>query len=564
MLAADARREALPEDAEFHEEELKSLDSSTTDLCVELLGRPAESPDWISPVRFAYERGYMKQDDMAWLKEFEQGLRLSKRYFENFLPLTQSEVHIAPDTGKISPAASTPPPSTIQTPKFYETPAFAIAMSMLSFSVAFVLTVLGVRMKNLSWLFVLAWVCAIPAVLILCRDIKNLLRRNIVRGLILILCAGVLYLIDRATRPSEGIPITIVWNAPAPISADTPLSKEQLNATATIDGKTVEGDFVYVPALGATLAPGVQTLAVKFTPRDPSAYLPKEKTVTIVVTSVPVGANTQVSESSGALSPFVKEAEFRTQIPFPISEVAAPPYNQMESRTVPPAELDDIPEERNDFLINLGLQAMHSRNAGDPWGTDQIQESLGLALQFQIIRRIDFLQNGAIGTILEKGKSADFVVSPVRPPDEAIYPGIQFLQSIEPNRLSKEPFPQPGTSFIVEGWKIRGYRVPRSTKITLHNISGKGKALKFSIRLENPSLYFLEISVEPFWGPTPYLPYGYHTYPGLDASKINTFHYTVKYHFEFKRRQGTDILQEEEYAKWAEGLFSALRKNLAN
>jgi hypothetical protein len=80
--------------------------------------------------------------------------------------------------------------------------------------------------------------------------------------------------------------VTIKWDDPAPITAGSSLSKTQLNATATNEGNAVEGGFVYNPAMGTTLQPGTQTLSVKFTPNELSAYLSKEKTVTIVVVPV--------------------------------------------------------------------------------------------------------------------------------------------------------------------------------------------------------------------------------------------------------------------------------------
>ena len=94
MLAAEARGDSLPTDAEFHEHELKSLDANAADLAVELLGSIPSESDWMPPVRFAYQYGYMKTGPMTWLKSFEQGLRLSKRYFESFLALSQREVHV--------------------------------------------------------------------------------------------------------------------------------------------------------------------------------------------------------------------------------------------------------------------------------------------------------------------------------------------------------------------------------------------------------------------------------------------------------------------------------------
>jgi hypothetical protein len=70
----------------------------------------------------------------------------------------------------------------------------------------------------------------------------------------------------------------IAWSAPAPIAYGTPLSAAQLNATST-----VPGTFVYVPAAGAILSAGLQTLRANFTPTDTANYLAVSKSVTLQV-----------------------------------------------------------------------------------------------------------------------------------------------------------------------------------------------------------------------------------------------------------------------------------------
>jgi len=62
----------------------------------------------------------------------------------------------------------------------------------------------------------------------------------------------------------------INWPAPAAINYGTPLSGTQLDATATCNGATVAGTYVYSPASGAVLNSGAQTLSVTFTPTGSS------------------------------------------------------------------------------------------------------------------------------------------------------------------------------------------------------------------------------------------------------------------------------------------------------
>jgi hypothetical protein len=75
----------------------------------------------------------------------------------------------------------------------------------------------------------------------------------------------------------------VSWTAPAPITGGTPLSSEQLNASATIPGK-----FVYSPAAGDLLSVGKHTLSVTFYPTDSNGYAEATATVVLAVTrSVP-------------------------------------------------------------------------------------------------------------------------------------------------------------------------------------------------------------------------------------------------------------------------------------
>jgi hypothetical protein len=80
-------------------------------------------------------------------------------------------------------------------------------------------------------------------------------------------------------NPAKTTP-ALIWPTPAPISAGTPLSTTQLNATAN-----VPGTFVYTPPLGTVLAAGTQTLSVSFTPADTANYNNASAQVTLTVTA---------------------------------------------------------------------------------------------------------------------------------------------------------------------------------------------------------------------------------------------------------------------------------------
>ena len=71
---------------------------------------------------------------------------------------------------------------------------------------------------------------------------------------------------------------TITWNPPASMLFGTQLSSTQLNATAN-----VAGTFVYSPAAGTLLQPGLRTLSVTFTPTNTTDYNTATASRTITV-----------------------------------------------------------------------------------------------------------------------------------------------------------------------------------------------------------------------------------------------------------------------------------------
>ena len=76
----------------------------------------------------------------------------------------------------------------------------------------------------------------------------------------------------------------ITWANPADITYGTALGSQQLDATASYDGSTVQGTFAYIPAAGTILnASQGQTLAVTFSPADTVDYTTATKSVSINV-----------------------------------------------------------------------------------------------------------------------------------------------------------------------------------------------------------------------------------------------------------------------------------------
>jgi len=81
-------------------------------------------------------------------------------------------------------------------------------------------------------------------------------------------------------------PTSITWVTPAPISAGTPLSAAQLDATAA-----VPGNFYYNAIPGELLPAGPNTLSVTFIPTDTADYLSSTASVTLTVNGPVVAAS---------------------------------------------------------------------------------------------------------------------------------------------------------------------------------------------------------------------------------------------------------------------------------
>ena len=92
----------------------------------------------------------------------------------------------------------------------------------------------------------------------------------------------------------------VAWTNPAPIIYGTPLSTNQLNATATVGGT-----FVYSPTNGTVLNIGTNTLSVVFTPTDTNDYNSATNTlVTLIVLPEPLTVTaTNVSRVFGQPNP---------------------------------------------------------------------------------------------------------------------------------------------------------------------------------------------------------------------------------------------------------------------
>ena len=85
----------------------------------------------------------------------------------------------------------------------------------------------------------------------------------------------------------QGLIPAIIWPAPSSITYGTPLSTNQLDATANVPGK-----FTYTPTTNTVLNTGTNKLSVVFTPSDTIDYTSATNTVSLVVSRIPLTVTT--------------------------------------------------------------------------------------------------------------------------------------------------------------------------------------------------------------------------------------------------------------------------------
>ncbi len=91
----------------------------------------------------------------------------------------------------------------------------------------------------------------------------------------------------------------LTWATPSSIAYGIPLSATQLNASVVgVAGAALPGTFTYTPAAGTVLAPGTQTLTVRFVPTDAIDYTIATRTVNLLITGVTL---TSVTPSTAIL-----------------------------------------------------------------------------------------------------------------------------------------------------------------------------------------------------------------------------------------------------------------------
>jgi len=180
----------------------------------------------------------------------------------------------------------------------------SVAWDFVGIFVTLVCTILGVLMKDLTMLFIPAWLSSLVPIFNFTTGISPRAGKIGIRFVIALVVAATLFGLRIHYKPKQDVPrvVPILSWFPAPIEEGRPLSSEQLNAQANDGTDTVVGTFIYSEPVGSTLSAGHPPLHVTFTPDDPIHFASTEKSVTILVTPRAAGHELSLADRTQMLA----------------------------------------------------------------------------------------------------------------------------------------------------------------------------------------------------------------------------------------------------------------------
>jgi hypothetical protein len=207
---------------------------------------------------------------------------------------------------------------------------------------------------------------------------------------------------------------------------------------------------------------------------------------------------------------------------------------------------------------------------GTPWPAERdfAQEDartvfIGRLLQFYVFSSIDELQRDSEGIewTLEKG-SRPLVRVGIVPPDRTAYPTNVLLEE-----LSKSEFLSAGERMMRE--HLRPFSIPKYAKMSLieYPSSPATGVAQYIVRLERKDHFLIDFKVTPTLGPVTVsgvtgasVPRGFQPAPG-EVSTVVGYPFIVTMTYEIHRTDDQQFMADD-YAKWAESLFAALKQRM--
>lgn len=207
---------------------------------------------------------------------------------------------------------------------------------------------------------------------------------------------------------------------------------------------------------------------------------------------------------------------------------------------------------------------------GTPWPVERDFTSensrgifIGRLLQYYIFRSIDELERDSEGIEwTREGGSRPLVRVGIAPPDRTPY-SIQLLFA----ELSNSPFFGARDRMI---WKVRSVDLPVHAHFSFleHPSSPKTGVAQYVVRLERPGYFLIDLVVTQTIGPIEIagvtgasLPKGFQPGP-RDLPTTAGYPFIITMTYEIHRTSDMEF-STEDYVKWADGLFGALKQRMA-
>ena len=239
------------------------------------------------------------------------------------------------------------------------------------------------------------------------------------------------------------------------------------------------------------------------------------------------------------------------------------PYNDGDGDPIPTYKMTAADAEK---FLSVGLFYTRisgwSRSALEGRGRPQTPEAINSFLEeivrYHVFDWVDQLQHDRYSQSWDyrTGAKSNAILANA-PPDFVEYPKSKIIDLISDTPLSS-------VGDVMTYWQSRtdSFRVPANTTLQFLTTPENG-ADAYRIQISNPSLCTLTLSV--LHGVT-LLNYGF-VPPQFELTPetikhTRSYNIAVKGRLEFKRFSDTDPLLQDEYVKWAEGLFAGLRKSM--
>jgi Flp pilus assembly CpaE family ATPase len=226
---------------------------------------------------------------------------------------------------------------------------------------------------------------------------------------------------------------TISWNPPPTISAGTPLSADQLNATAT-----VPGTFSFKPAIGEILPVGKHTLSVTFAPTDTMNYEPVKAAVSLTVAEL---AKVEINWPSPNSIPYgtpLSEAQ--------LNAIASVPgtfaYGPSEGNVLPPGKhtllLVFTPDDPHTYAVANGTVALKvdalqdvssllTAHTQGPIGHEVLDQSIPeINEREMLVRKSNVSGPREVVELVARREPVAEVVSTPKPRETRTYKGVNY------------------------------------------------------------------------------------------------------------------------------------------